>query len=43
MKTNTVKLHRVLQTSPKKVFRAFSDPLAMASWNPPYGFLCQVH
>lgn len=43
MKTNTVKLHRVLQASPQKVFRAFSDPLAMASWNPPYGFLCQVH
>ena len=43
MKTNSVSLHRVLTASPEKVFRAFSDPLAHASWIPPYGFLCQVH
>lgn len=40
---NTVTLHRVLKTRPEKVFRAFTDPLAMASWLPPYGFLCIVH
>jgi uncharacterized protein YndB with AHSA1/START domain len=40
---NSVSLHRVLTASPEKVFRAFSDPLAHASWIPPYGFLCQVH
>jgi uncharacterized protein YndB with AHSA1/START domain len=40
---NTVTLHRVLKAKPDKVFRAFTDPLAMASWIPPYGFLCTVH
>jgi uncharacterized protein YndB with AHSA1/START domain len=39
---NTVNLHRVLKAKPEKVFRAFTDPLAMASWFPPYGFLCMV-
>ena len=43
MKSNSVSLHRVLQASPEKVFRALSDPLATASWYPPYGYLCQVH
>jgi uncharacterized protein YndB with AHSA1/START domain len=40
---NTVNLHRVLKARRDKVFRAFTDPLAMASWIPPYGFLCIVH
>lgn len=39
----SVTLHRVIKASPEKVFRAFTDPLAMASWIPPYGFLCEVH
>jgi uncharacterized protein YndB with AHSA1/START domain len=39
----TVNLHRVLKASPEKVYRAFTDPLALASWIPPYGFLCTVH
>ena len=43
MENNQVSLHRVLQASPEKVYRAFADPLAIASWYPPYGFLCQVH
>jgi uncharacterized protein YndB with AHSA1/START domain len=43
MSTNSVSLHRVLTAPPEKVYRAFSDPLAMASWLPPYGFLCTVH
>lgn len=42
MSNNSVSLHRVLKTSPEKIFRAFSDPLAHASWIPPYGFLCKV-
>jgi uncharacterized protein YndB with AHSA1/START domain len=42
MKNNTVLLHRVIKASPEKVFRAFSDPIAHASWLPPYGFLCTV-
>lgn len=43
MATNSVSLHRVLKASPEKVFRAFSDPDAYASWIPSYGFLCLVH
>lgn len=40
---NTVRLHRVLATRPEKVFRAFIEPDAIASWLPPFGFLCTVH
>lgn len=43
MTNNTVKLHRVLKATPEKVFRAFTDANAMASWLPPYGFVCVVH
>src|SRR5690349_10481088 len=43
MSTNSVSLHKVLKASPEKVFRAFTDPSAMASWLPPYGFTCTVH
>lgn len=42
MATNTVSLHRVLTAAPEKVFRAFSDPNAYATWIPPYGFICTV-
>jgi len=42
MSNNSVTLHRVLKASPEKVFRAFSDPIALSSWIPPYGFLCTV-
>lgn len=43
MPDNSVSLHRVLKTSPEKIFRAFTEPGAMASWLPPYGFTCTVH
>lgn len=43
MQNNTVSLQRVLKASPEKVYRAFTDALAIASWLPPYGFLCTVH
>ena len=43
MSKNNVSLHRVLKTSPEKVYRAFTEPNALASWLPPYGFLCTVH
>lgn len=39
----TVNLHRVLTTKPEKVFRAFVEPDAVASWLPPFGFTCTVH
>src|SRR5690349_11764286 len=41
--SNSVSLHRMLKTTPEKVFRAFTQPSAIASWLPPYGFLCTVH
>jgi uncharacterized protein YndB with AHSA1/START domain len=43
MKNNSVTLHRVLKTTPEKLFRAFTNPAAIASWLPPYGFTCTVH
>jgi uncharacterized protein YndB with AHSA1/START domain len=40
---NTVKLHRVLKTSPEKLYRAFIEPEAMVKWLPPHGFTGVVH
>ncbi|GAB3677267.1 SRPBCC family protein [Salinisphaera aquimarina] len=40
---NTIRLHRVLAAKPEKVFRAFVEPDAIASWLPPFGFVCTVH
>jgi uncharacterized protein YndB with AHSA1/START domain len=43
MPTGTVRLHRVLRTTPAKVYRAFLDPDAMVKWLPPHGFTGKVH
>ena len=43
MANNSITLHRVLKATPKKVYRAFTEPNAMSFWLPPYGFLCVVH
>ena len=43
MSNNSVSLHKVLKASPEKVYRAFTEGNALASWLPPYGFLCTVH
>jgi uncharacterized protein YndB with AHSA1/START domain len=43
MENNKVTLHRVLTTSPEKVFKAFSNEDAFAAWLPPYGFTAKVH
>lgn len=40
---NTIRLHRVIAARPEKVYRAFVEADAAASWLPPYGFLCTVH
>lgn len=40
---SSVHLHRVFTAPIEKVFRAFTDPDAMAAWLPPYGFVCKVH
>ncbi|MCC6515261.1 MAG: SRPBCC family protein [Chitinophagales bacterium] len=43
MENNSVTLHRILATSPEKVYRAFTQADAMVAWLPPYGFTCVVH
>lgn len=43
MPTGTVRLHRVLRTTPERAYRAFLDPAALAKWLPPHGFTCTVH
>ena len=43
MTTNTIRLHRVLRSTPEKIYRAFLDAAALAKWLPPNGFTCQVH
>ena len=43
MGINTIKLYRVIKTTPEKIYRAFLEPDAMAKWLPPYGFTCKVH
>ena len=39
----TVRFHRVVPASPEKIYRAFTEADAIASWLPPYGFVCTVH
>lgn len=39
----TVRLHRVLATSPDKIYRAFIEADALTKWLPPNGFTCTVH
>ena len=43
MSTNTIQLHRVLRTTPERVYRAFLDAEAMVKWLPPNGFTAKVH
>jgi len=40
---STVRLHRVLATTPGKIYRAFLEADAVAKWLPPNGFACTVH
>lgn len=40
---STVRLHRVLQAKPERVYRAFLDPDAKVKWLPPHGFTGKVH
>lgn len=43
MNDRTVRIHRVLRTTPEKLYRAFTEPAALARWLPPYGLTCEVH
>ena len=42
MSTNKIQLHRVLRSTPEKIYRAFLDPDAMVKWLPPDGFTAKV-
>lgn len=41
--TSTIRLHRVLRSTPERIYHAFLTPAAMAKWLPPNGFTCTVH
>jgi uncharacterized protein YndB with AHSA1/START domain len=43
MSTHTIRLHRVLRSTPERVYRAFLDADAKAKWLPPNGFTGKVH
>jgi uncharacterized protein YndB with AHSA1/START domain len=43
MASNTLRLHRVLNAPPERVYRAFLDADAKARWLPPNGFTGKVH
>jgi uncharacterized protein YndB with AHSA1/START domain len=40
---STIRLHRVIATKPDKLYRAFLEPDAIASWLPPFGYVCTVY
>jgi len=42
MSDRTIRMHRVLRSSPEKVYRAFTEARAMGKWLPPFGFTCSV-
>ena len=43
MSTHTIRLHRVIRTTPEKLYRAFLDADALTKWMPPFGFTAKVH
>lgn len=43
MSTHTIRLHRVVRTTPEKLYRAFLDADALCRWLPPFGFLAKMH
>ncbi|HXC53081.1 MAG TPA: SRPBCC family protein [Candidatus Limnocylindrales bacterium] len=43
MSSHTIRLHRVLRTTPEKLYRAFLDADALCKWLPPNGFTARMH
>ena len=43
MSTNTVRFHRIVRSTPDRLYRAFLDADALAKWLPPNGFTRKVH
>jgi uncharacterized protein YndB with AHSA1/START domain len=43
MSAHTIRLHRVLRSTPEKIYRAFLEAEALSKWMPPNGFTGKVH
>jgi uncharacterized protein YndB with AHSA1/START domain len=43
MPEQTVRLHRVIRSTPERIYRAFLDADALTKWLPPNGFTAKVH
>ena len=43
MSTHTIRLHRVIRSTPEKLYRAFLEADALTKWMPPAGFTAKVH
>ena len=43
MTTNTIRLHRVLRTTPEKIYKAWTTAAAWNKWLPPNGYVGEVH
>ena len=43
MSDRTIRLHRVIRSTPERLYRAFTDADAMAKWLPPNGFTGHVY
>jgi uncharacterized protein YndB with AHSA1/START domain len=43
MSTNSVTFHRVLKSTPDRIYRAFTTAAAFVKWLPPHGFTGTVH
>lgn len=43
MSDRTIRLHRVIRSTPERLYRAFTTADAMAKWLPPNGFTGHVH
>jgi uncharacterized protein YndB with AHSA1/START domain len=43
MADRTIRLHRVIRSTPERLYRAFLDADALAKWLPPDGYTCRVH
>lgn len=43
MSTNSVQFHRVIRSTPERIYSAFLSAEAWAKWLPPHGFTAKVH
>jgi len=43
MSSHTIRLHRVIKSTPEKIYRAFLDADALCKWIPPFGFTGKIH